>query len=337
MQHAEGFGASLSRHGTDRRAGPALLVPVSLMAALLAASPLARAADEPAAPARLATQALLLDVAPAGSHIVAIGVHGVVILSEDRGATWTQASVPVSGMLTCVAFADAQRGWAAGHAGVLLATQDGGRTWTRVDADTGAADSFLDLLALPDGRVLAGGAYGLYLVSDDSGANWQRRAALGEDMHINRLSGGAGGTLYLAGEAGTLAVSRDRGDTWEALESPYEGSFFGLVELRSGRLLAYGLRGHVFVSDDAGDQWRRVPVDHGGLLASAVEYRPGALALSGAGGLVFVSEDDAGSFAASHPSGLNAVSELLALPDGTGIAVGDPGVVTLDFVPPTEP
>lgn len=337
MRHAEVSDARAghrSRECSRRRRGLAL---AGLLAAFTAAAPASAAPDSPAPRARLATRALLLDAVPAGARLVAVGAHGVVIHSDDRGASWTQAEVPVSGMLTCVAFADAMRGWAGGHAGVLLATQDGGNTWVRLDGGTAAGDSFLDLLALPDGRVLAAGAYGLYLVSDDSGASWQRRAVLEEDTHINRLSRGESGTLYLAGEAGTLAVSRDRGDTWEPLESPYDGSFYGLVELHSGRLLAFGLRGHVFVSDDEGAAWRRVAIEHSGLLASGIEFQPGSVALAGAGGQVFVSQDDAGTFAASWPSGLNAVSELMALPNGAAIGVGDPGVIALETLSPKLP
>lgn len=285
----------------------------------------AQPADQPALLVRSPTKALLLDITRAGSRLVAVGVHGVIVTSDDAGATWVQAASPVSGMLTCASFADAQRGWVAGHNGVILATTDGGRSWARVAAPTTEDDSFLDVLALPDGHIFAAGAYGLFLVSRDAGATWERRPALDEDVHINRITMGTTGTLYLAAEAGTLAISADRGETWERLESPYEGSFYGLHELASGRLLAHGLRGHVYVSDDRGAAWTASKIGVDGLLASAAEIAPGTVVVSGAGGKLYMSRDGGSTFTTGPATGLNATAELLGTSAGV-ISVGDAGV-----------
>ncbi|MBE2216069.1 MAG: hypothetical protein IAE82_19505 [Opitutaceae bacterium] len=290
-------------------------------------------ADQPALQVHFPDRALLLDITRAGARLAAAGVHGVIITSDDAGATWTQAPSPVSSILTCITFADAQRGWAAGHEGVILGTLDGGRTWSRVTAPTTTEDSFLDLLALPDGRVLAGGAYGLYFLSRDAGATWERHPALDEDMHINRLTAGASGTLYLAAEAGTLASSGDGGETWEPLEVPYEGSFYGLHELASGRLLAHGLRGHVFVSDDRGATWTPAAIDFNGLLATAAEVAPGTIVLSGAGGRIFLSRDGGTTFSMGPASGLTATAELIGSPASV-VCVGDAGVRTIPLPQP---
>src|SRR5207237_10319377 len=54
----------------------------------------ARAAETPpryAEPARLAAQSLLIAVATAGPRLVAVGEHGIIVLSDDRGRSWTQA------------------------------------------------------------------------------------------------------------------------------------------------------------------------------------------------------------------------------------------------------
>ena len=74
----------------------------------------------PAFKGRLATKAPLLAVAPAGPRLVAVGDYGVILLSDDAGATWRQAAaVATRNMLTAVAFADAKRGWAVGQAAYL--------------------------------------------------------------------------------------------------------------------------------------------------------------------------------------------------------------------------
>src|SRR5205807_1877706 len=74
----------------------------------------ARAAETPpryAEPARLAAQSLLIAVATAGPRLVAVGDRGIIVLSDDRGRSWTQApDVPTQALLPGVCFQDAGRG-----------------------------------------------------------------------------------------------------------------------------------------------------------------------------------------------------------------------------------
>lgn len=78
-----------------------------------------------------AQRSLLLSIARAGENIVAVGEQGTIIRSQDQGKSWTQAPVPVSTLLTRVAFADADSGWVVGHDGVVLQTLDGGKSWIK--------------------------------------------------------------------------------------------------------------------------------------------------------------------------------------------------------------
>ena len=77
-----------------------------------------------------ANDGLLLDAADAGSRVVAVGERGYIVYSDDGGATWSQAEVPVSQTLTAVHFASDQIGWAVGHEGIILNTRDGGASWS---------------------------------------------------------------------------------------------------------------------------------------------------------------------------------------------------------------
>ena len=79
------------------------------------------------------------------------------------------------------------------------------------------------------------------------------------DYHLNRIVG-VGNRLYVAAEGGQLYRSDDRGASWRALPSPYEGSFFGLVPIRGEGLLAFGLRGHLYRSADAGETWTQAGI-----------------------------------------------------------------------------
>ncbi|MGB1141413.1 MAG: WD40/YVTN/BNR-like repeat-containing protein, partial [Halioglobus sp.] len=82
----------------------------------------------------LASRSLLLDIATADQRLVVAGERGHILYSDDAGASWTQASVPTTQMLTGVHFINDTTGWAVGHDGLILASDDGGATW-RVQRD----------------------------------------------------------------------------------------------------------------------------------------------------------------------------------------------------------
>lgn len=237
---------------------------------------------QPARPGRQALQAVLQDVTRAGDRLVAVGERGVVLISDDNGVLWKQASVPVSSTLTAVQFLDAQEGWAVGHAGVVLHTTDSGQNWSlQLDGQRAAALELAaaeacgepsrigaakrlvtegadkPLLALHFSDALQGlvvGAYGLAMATEDGGRTW--RSAMGQlpnprGLHLYALAQ-QGQTLFVVGEQGLLLRSRNAGQSFETLPSPYEGSLFAAALLPNGRLMLGGLRGHLFSSDDQG-------------------------------------------------------------------------------------
>ena len=131
------------------------------------------AANKPAEREPLAAQSLLLDLAVAGTRLVAVGERGHVLLSDDQGATWRQAkSVPTRVMLTAVFFADAEYGWAVGHDETILNTVDGGETWTRSHFAPEAQQPLLDLWFANRVSGIAVGAYGAYFTTNDGGSTW---------------------------------------------------------------------------------------------------------------------------------------------------------------------
>lgn len=254
--------------------------------------PLARPAIGVTRPA----SAMLLDVTRAGDRLVAVGEHGVVILSDDDTASWRQANVPVSTTLTRVRFVDPLNGWAVGHYGVVLKTGDGGQTWQRqlegsaaarlaLDAARPAAamspgdeaaqrrlaaaeqlvndgpdKPFFDLHFFDPLHGLVVGAYNLIFATEDGGKTWTPwldRLNNPKNLHLYAVAA-AGDTLYIAGEQGLLLRSRDRGRSFGRVATPYAGSYFALKVEADGRLLLAGLRGNAFRSGDDGATWTRL-------------------------------------------------------------------------------
>jgi photosystem II stability/assembly factor-like uncharacterized protein len=257
-----------------------------LLAAGLAApatvDPGRASASEWAVAARLAPQRLLLDVAQSGERLLAVGERGHILVSSDSGASWTQAKVPTRALLTGVYMHDGQLAWAVGHDAVVLRTRDGGSSWQRVHHDPEAERPLLDVWFADAERGLATSAYGELLVTGDGGDSWHKHAIReDDDFHLNQIAAAKDGTLYIAAEAGHLYRSDDGGETWLALTSPYEGSFFGVLPLEEGPVLAFGLRGRLFVSQDRGRSWTRIETATEATLLSAVQIGPGRFVVAG--------------------------------------------------------
>jgi photosystem II stability/assembly factor-like uncharacterized protein len=260
--------------------------------------------DVPARRSALAARGPLHAVTLAGSRLVAVGERGHVVWSDDRGATWTQADVPVSTDLTAVHFASAERGWAVGHGGVVLATRDGGRTWARQldDRRIGPDASFLDVWFADERTGFAVGAFGLVVRTDDGGttwAPWREHAENPRALHLYAISREAG-EVWIAGEQGLLLKLDRAGRRFRAVRVPYGGTFFGVAGCGTA-VLAYGLRGNVVRTTDGGASWRGVATGVEVALTGAAAIPGGRLALVSQAGHVLVSADCGESFLAHRP------------------------------------
>jgi photosystem II stability/assembly factor-like uncharacterized protein len=276
--------------------------------------------------APLAARALLLDVANTGDKLVAVGDHGNVVISHDNGLTWTQSIAPTQVLLTAVSFPDSQHGWAVGHEGVIITTTDGGQTWHRQDDGKNIETVFLDVRFLNPSQGFAVGAYGKFLKTADGGKNWTAAKPIDEEMHYNRLSVGTDGALYLAGESGTLLLSRDNGKKWSKAEVPYDGSLFGALPLDGESLVVYGLRGHIFHSDDRGVTWEPQNSEIKVLITCGIRLKTGTILLGGQGGNFFVSRDAGHAFESWKMAGFSSsVAAMVEADDGAVITVGEAG------------
>jgi photosystem II stability/assembly factor-like uncharacterized protein len=281
--------------------------------------------NEPALQTPRAAGAAMLAVTRAGTRLVAAGERGIVLLSDDGGSSWRQARVPVQVTLTALRFADARTGWAVGHLGVVLKTEDGGASWHKqldgVQAaalmaralragddrqqkaaqryeDEGPDKPFFDLDFSDARRGVVVGAYNLAFATSDGGASWvplSSRLPNPKNLHLYSARF-VNGSLFIAGEQGLLLKSADGGASFEALPSPYKGSFFGLLATRSGALLAYGLRGRALRSTDGGVNWDEVGTASAVSLNAGLELSDGRLVLLAQSGDLLLSRDDGRSF-----------------------------------------
>ena len=309
-----------------------------------------RAPPPSAEPARLAAQSLLIALATAGPRLVAVGDRGIIVLSDDRGRSWTQAlDVPTQALLTGVCFVDARHGLAVGHDEVILATADAGRTWRRTHYAPEAQRPLLDVWCGSGGQAIAVGAYSAYLTSEDGGASWTARrftaappagahaarpaasagaadpGAAGGGYHLNRIVSADASRLYIAGESGHLYRSDDGGANWRELSSPYEGSFFGVLPLPGETLLAFGLRGHLYRSEDAGSSWHKIETGSVAMLDGAARLDDAGVTIVGLSGVVLVSRDRGRSFTLVQQSDRAGLAAAVPVGEAELAVVGEDG------------
>lgn len=268
---------------------------------------------------RLADRSVLVGAARAGQRLVAVGMRGHVLLSDDGGAHWRQAKVPVSVTLTAVQFIDAKLGWAVGHSGVILQTRDGGETWTkqldgrqalqalntiktgdqalneriaRLKQD-GPDKPFLALHFSDADQGLAVGAYGLTFTTRDGGAHWEPALDLivnPDERHVYAIHARPEG-VYLAGEQGQVWRRATGESRFTPLKTPFQTTVFELLSTPDGALLALSLGGKLHRSEDKGLTWTTsLPAGKAALTAGAVAGKD-VLIANEAGQLLLSSND----------------------------------------------
>jgi photosystem II stability/assembly factor-like uncharacterized protein len=166
------------------------------------------------------------------------------------------------------------------------------------------------------------GSFGMILRTTDGGNTWEPRLE-----SINNLDGfhyyaitKSGNDLFMAGEAGMLFRSEDYGLTWQRLESPYEGSFFGITgDPNGGFVIAFGLRGTACYSLDRGQTWHFARTGTRASLSGGTVMADGTLCLVGVDGSVLISRDKGKTFSPLPKR----------FPGSIGVAEAKRGVITV--------
>ncbi len=328
------------------------------------APPLPHMVDLPAIQTHRAQSSVLVAVSRAGSRLVAAGERGYVVLSDDDGRTWRQASVPTSVTLTALSFPTSREGWAVGHSGIVLHSKDGGETWikqldgaqaaTLVLAEAerkakpaesdgrpdpalasaqllvqdGADKPFLDVHFKNEREGFVVGAYGLAFRTGDGGATWrpwQDHIDNPGQLHLFAIRA-AGERIFLVGEQGYAARSDDGGGQFVRLEMPYPGTFYGVQPAGDGHVIVFGLKGHAFSSGDGGHHWRPVETGLAGSIDGGTLLQDGAIALVSDRGDLLLSRDRGATVTALPVPNPFPFAAVTQAADGALVLTGTHGV-----------
>ncbi|MCH1541639.1 MAG: YCF48-related protein [Alphaproteobacteria bacterium] len=277
-----------------------------------------------------AQQTLLLDVSRAGPRLVAVGEFGHILLSDDNGESWAQAaSVPTRNTLVGVTFIDNQNGYVVGHGATILKTSDGGQNWTlQHNEPNGETPLFAVYFADAQNGIAVGG-FSYTFETSDGGQSWSQRTLVEDsydDFHLNDLFADKKGNVYIPAEFGTVYKSVDRGRNWKAIETGYDGSFWGGFGLDNGDVLVFGMRGNVWRSSNAGKSWKKVETGTDQSVSGGTQLEDGRIVLAGLSGTILVSDNGGKSFYnQSRPDRLSFATAIGKSGDDI-ILLGDPGI-----------
>jgi photosystem II stability/assembly factor-like uncharacterized protein len=112
-----------------------------------------------------------------------VGMHGVLLRTEDGGNTWIdlRGSLNINDPLYAVEIKD-DRGWVVGDAGVYLFSEDGGKSWQFLEDRIKTRFWLHDVTFCDHNRGWVVGARGAVVKTEDGGKTWTMLSGLTYDV-----------------------------------------------------------------------------------------------------------------------------------------------------------
>jgi photosystem II stability/assembly factor-like uncharacterized protein len=182
------------------------------------------------------------------------GWSGVIVGTEDGGATWRRQVSNTQSELTGVSFVDLRHGWAVGFAGTILATVDGGVTW-KSQANPGG--DYLAVSFVDRSHGWAVGNCGVISATTDGGATWTVQVAPPAPLVCDRTTltdvAFADSKHGWAVGGDVILITADGGRSWARQSSPRTGLYDAfLLDARHGWIVGSNT---ILTTVDGGVSW----------------------------------------------------------------------------------
>ena len=192
-----------------------------------------------------------LDIARSKDNLISVGERGLVFRSKNLGKSWESIQIKEKPTLTSIVFTNKKTAIAVGHKGGAYKTTNLGKSFTKINiSQTKTEDSLLRIRLVDKNHIVIVGAWGLLIESLDNGKTWKKHKIISPefDWHLYDVIKSSFGLLAV-GEAGTLVLRKLNEVNWKKIDSPYQGSYFGIVKGGKNNFYVYGMRGNIFEFD----------------------------------------------------------------------------------------
>lgn len=211
----------------------------------------------------IATKAHLQDIAAWDAlNAVAVGNKGVVAVTSDGGANWTEVEAPksqIANKLTRVLTLPQGQAWAVGEMGALLQSADFGKTWQRKRDEEDVGWNDVAFANANDGWVV--GEFGRILRTVNGGAAWQAvQAPVQSSLMGVAFRDARNGAAV--GLEGVVLVTHDGGATWQQVKSGIAEHLFTVVwDDKKASWIAGGNQGLWVTGSSDGASWKAGRLD----------------------------------------------------------------------------
>lgn len=216
-----------------------------------------------------ATDLALLSVARRGSHTIAVGQMGAVIVESAPG-TWKKIDPGTQSRFLSVSVNTSGQAVAGGEFGLLLGSADGGNTWASIAPNwadyadpnvPGTAEPTVYAVSISEaGAITVAGEFGMILRRDAGAESWRvLNPVIGGTpvifaIHIAEQQNG---NSYAVGQAGEVLISTDGGEKWFRNKANTASNFLGVTAAPGGRVVITGMR-VMATSSNGGVNWKFV-------------------------------------------------------------------------------
>lgn len=263
-----------------------------------------------------------------GNRVAVVSSVGAVVLSDDGGVNWERIELPGRPSLIDITACETGDFFALDSQRRVWRRGAGENDWQASTVDT--PEATLSIYCAPNGRVWVSASFGTLYWSDTSLAQWQE-FSLYEDLQftavrfVDELNG------FAVGEFGTVMVSSDGGDNWEARE-PIPNEFYPMAAdfLDAQHGWVGGLDGVIWHTADGGESWQRQETVTTAPIYNIHANGHGVFAVGGSAKLVELKGDTWHSFEGA-PEVLAYMRGLDTLANGSLLIAGGGG--TLAVIP----
>lgn len=278
----------------------------------------------------------------------AVGHDAVVLNTQDGGLTWIKQfdgfkanEMVLNAAKTAKEFYESELSKAmvlGSDTRISLAEENlenatYGLEDAQIDFEDKSTKPLLDVWFKNDKEGFVIGAYGMIFKTLDGGNNWLAWASHVENpdrFHLNSITKIDDKRLMMVGEAGLMLRTQDAGETWTQMLSPYDGSFFGVMNLSNDVQLAFGLRGNLARSDNFGLSWRLEDTKTQQTLMGATDHLGRIAYVVGNGGAFLKGIDSGRKWESQTRKGRSSISAVVETRNGDFVMVGENGVELLD-------
>jgi photosystem II stability/assembly factor-like uncharacterized protein len=263
----------------------------------------------------------------------AAGALGVILKTEDAGATWVKqldgiGEIALMNTATDAFVASQPPGSDAADHATHRAQILGGQ---------GPDKPMLSILVVSETEVFVFGTYRFAEHTTDGGKTWADWSFHIGDPQSQNLYGAAaiGGAYYLVSETGLIFRSTDGGQSFPQLAQPGgpgAATLFGIMDTGSGGILAYGVAGEMWLSMDEGKTWTAPQFTGTSNVNAVISLMGGALLIAGdAGGGLWMSRDKGQSFSLMTRNPVMSINALLPLDGLRFLILSGIGVFPVDL------